>query len=679
MRTTPVLLSLAAIATAAAPAQEPVASQEPDTAQEAQGPKRMTMEESLLLPSWGGYRLSADNARIVFTKREMDPEDWESVTHVWVHELDTGEELQLTNSPGGESNPRWLPDGRVLFTSRRGEGEEATNRLWVISLRGGEAQPFFDDEEAPTGGDFTRDFGMLAYTEESDRPDKEEWEARTKVRDDGYYAEKKLTYDHLWVYDAETGEKTQITDDDFDDNGPRWSPDGRWIAFTSNRTGTRMGDPDRSDNSDIFVVSADGGEPRRLTTNSGPDGGPVWSPDGTRIAYTGSPHQNSGAGQSDVWVVDVDGGSPRNLTEGLDYSASGVVWSADGNQIYFSVAEGLTSRLYRIPSGGGAPVSVLPDDEFVYGGAQLSEDGSTLLFTGSSPLAPGEVFLADADGSRVRRVLSPTNGMAGFELARVEALTWEGADGWEIEGVLTYPLGYEPGSRVPMVLSVHGGPHGRFSRSFNSGAQIWAARGYAVLQGNPRGSSGRTWEFSNANVMDWGGKDFQDLMAGVDHVIGMGVADPDRLVVMGGSYGGFMTFWTVTQTDRFKAAIGHAAISDWYSFYGQTDIPHLLEFGFGGLPWVTKETFERFSPIEYAENVATPLLITHGEEDRRVPISQGEQYYRSLKKMGKTVEFLRFPREGHGIGEPRHRIFLDAEQAAWIERFLFPEGRPVTE
>jgi dipeptidyl aminopeptidase/acylaminoacyl peptidase len=179
--------------------------------------------------------------------------------------------------------------------------------------------------------------------------------------------------------------------------------------------------------------------------------------------------------------------------------------------------------------------------------------------------------------------------------------------------------------------------------------------------------------------MDWGGKDFQDLMAGVDHVIGMGVADPDRLVVMGGSYGGFMTFWTVTQTDRFKAAIGHAAISDWYSFYGQTDIPHLLEFGFGGLPWVTKETFERFSPIEYAENVATPLLITHGEEDRRVPISQGEQYYRSLKKMGKTVEFLRFPREGHGIGEPRHRIFLDAEQAAWIERFLFPEGRPVTE
>jgi len=174
--------------------------------------------------------------------------------------------------------------------------------------------------------------------------------------------------------------------------------------------------------------------------------------------------------------------------------------------------------------------------------------------------------------------------------------------------------------------------------------------------------------------MDWGGKDFQDIMAGVDQVIEMGVADSDRMAIMGGSYGGFMTFWAVTQTDRFKAAIGHAAISDWFSFYGQTDIPHLLEFGFGGLPWVTKEVFERWSPVEHAENVVTPLLITHGEEDLRVPIPQAEQYYRTLKKMGKTVEFLRFPREGHGIREPRHRLFLDEEQNKWFEKYVLGSG-----
>jgi dipeptidyl aminopeptidase/acylaminoacyl peptidase len=246
--------------------------------------------------------------------------------------------------------------------------------------------------------------------------------------------------------------------------------------------------------------------------------------------------------------------------------------------------------------------------------------------------------------------------------------------------VLTYPLDYQPGQRYPFILQVHGGPHGRFSATFNQSAQIWAARGYAVLQGNPRGSSGRTFAFSNANQLDWGGKDFQDLMKGVDHVIERGVADPERMAVMGGSYGGFMTFWTVTQTNRFRAAIGHAGISDWYSFFGQTDIPNLLEFGFGGLPTQTKEVYEQWSPIEFADDVTTPLLITHGENDQRVPIPQADQYFRLLKKLGKTVEFLRYPREGHGITEPAHRLHLDAEQEKWFDRFVLKKvAAPISE
>ncbi len=640
----------------------------------AEGKKQMTMRESLLLPAWGSYSLSPDNTKVVFTKREMDPEEWESVTHIWVHDLETGDSFQLTNSAKGESGPRWLPDGRVLFTSQREEGEEgeeAESRLWVISPSGGEAEAFFDDDEAPSSGDFTSDYKYVAYTETSDRPDKEEWEERKKEKDDGYYAEQKFTFSHIWVYDVEAEEKTQITEDEFDYQGPQWSPDGNWIAFTSNQTGTRMGDSDRSDNSDVFLIPAEGGEARNLTSfNEGPDRGPVWSPDGAFIAFTGSLEENSGAGQSDLFVVPVDGGLPHNLTENLNYSVSGPEWTSDGREILFSIANGLSGQLYRISMEGGEATPVLPDDDFVYGGAQLSEDGSRLLFTGSSLAAPGEVFLANSDGSDIRRILSPTNQMEDFDVAPAELLNWDGADGWEIEGILTYPLGYVAGQRYPMILQVHGGPHGRFSKTFNSSAQIWAARGYAVLQANPRGSSGRTLEFSNANEMDWGGEDFNDLMKGVDEVIGMGVADADRMAIMGGSYGGFMTFWAVTQTDRFKAAIGHAAISDWFSFYGQTDIPYLLEFGFGGLPWMMKGTFERWSPIEHAENVVTPLLITHGEEDARVPIPQADQYYRTLKKMGKEVEFLRFPREGHGIREPRHRLFLDEEQAKWFEKYV---------
>lgn len=644
------------------------------------GPAPMTMEASLLLPSWGSYALSPDNRRIAFVKSVRDPEnDWSQERHIWIHDLETGVEFQLTNGENGESSPRWLNDTDVLFNARRGEGDEGDNRMWRISVLGGEATAFIDDIEAPSGGAFTDDFGRIAYTESTDRPDEEEWEERREAGDDAYYAEQKLTWSHIWVYDVESGEKRQITDGEYDHSGAAWSPDGEWIAFQSNRTQTQMGDPDRSDNSDILVVSSSGGTPIPVSNAPGPESGARWSPDGSTIAWTGSLNENISAGSNDLFVASFDDGRvgpPVNLTEEFDYSVGGAQWTPDG-QIMVSASEGLTSRTYRVSPEDGQMSPVLPDNDYVYGGVQLSDDGSTLLFTGSSGTATGEVFIANADGSDIRRVLDPTEGLSAFRIADSETLTWEGPDGLEIEGVLTYPLDYVEGQRYPLILQVHGGPHGRFSKTFNAGVQIWAGRGYAVLRANPRGSSGRTLEFSNANFMDWGGKDFEDLMAGVDHVIDMGVADPDRMSVMGGSYGGFMTFWAITQTDRFKAAIGHAAISDWYSFYGQTDIPHYLQNSFGGSPWEAKETFEAFSPIEFAGNATTPLLITHGEEDARVPIAQGEQYFRTLKKMGKAVEFLRFPREGHGIGEPLHRIFLDQEQAKWFETHVMGR-RPIT-
>lgn len=627
--------------------------------------RTITLEDMLRLPTFGSYELSPDARHVLFTRTERDTVDYEPTSHIHLHEIASGRTIQLTNSPKGESRPEWLPDGRVLFRSDR----DGSLAAWVISPTGGEAVRFVEDEDAPSG-ELSPDFSRIAYTDETERPDSTAWKERVKRKDDGYFAEHKLTYTHVWVYDIGSGAKKQLTVGEFDHTSPTWSPDGRWIAYVSNRNNATVRDPGYTNNSDLYLVPADSGAPRQLTTNEGPDRSPSFSPDGRLIAYLSSDRANNSADQTDVKVLALDGGAPRNLTADYDYSVSSVEWSKDGRHLYISAAEGLTQKLYRVAVQGGAMTQIQFGDDFVFGGFSQSRDGSKWLITGSTLTEPGLVYLADSEGRGTRRILEENDFLAEYRVARAEPLTWKGADGWDIEGVLHYPLNYQPGVRYPLILQVHGGPHGRFTQTFNQSAQMWAARGYAVLQGNPRGSSGRTFEFSNANVNDWGGKDYIDIMNGVDHVIALGVADPERMAIMGGSYGGFMTFWAVTQTNRFKAAIGHAGISDWYSFYGQTDIPNLLEFGFGGLPTHSKETYERWSPVEYATSVTTPLLITHGENDRRVPISQAEQYFRVLKKLEKTVEFLRYPREGHGIAEPLHRLHLDREQERWLARYV---------
>jgi dipeptidyl aminopeptidase/acylaminoacyl peptidase len=658
------VLLLAAVFASATSAQQPVAK------------KKITVKEMLAQPTFGGYQLSPDGNTVLFTRTDRDPKDWAGTSHIWLYDIASGKSFQLTSSAKGENNPRFLPDGRIAFVSNR----DTKNAWWAISPSGGEATKLFEDENAPSSGTFSPDLKRVLFTEQTERPDKKEWDDKVKKKDDGYFFEKRLQFTQVFVYDAATKKKKQLTAGPLDHQGPSLSPDGKWIAYSVNKNGLTVRDANYGNNSDIYIIPADSGEARQLTTNEGPDNGAVWSPDGQWIAYSSSDHKTNSADQNDVKVIRASGGQPVNLTADLDYSASNIEWSKDGKSIYFVTAEGLTSKLYKVAATGGKPVEISFGKDFVFGDVSTSKDGLKWLVTGGTLMDPGIVYLAATDGKTPKRILADLNRVKEYDIAKAEPISWKGADGWEIEGILTYPLGYEPGKRYPLVLEIHGGPHGRYAAQFSQGAQIWASRGYAVLQGNPRGSSGRTFEFSNANQNDWGGKDFQDIMKGVDFVIEKGVADPERMGVMGGSYGGFMTFWTVTQTDRFKAAIGHAGISDWYSFFGQTDIPNLLEFGFGGLPSESKATYEKWSPIEFAARVKTPLLITHGESDQRVPIPQAEEYYRLLKKLGKNVEFLRFPREGHGIAEPVHRLFLDQEQEKWFSEYVLKKPvRPVSD
>ncbi|HZF39511.1 MAG TPA: S9 family peptidase, partial [Blastocatellia bacterium] len=498
----------------------------------------------------------------------------------------------------------------------------------------------------------------------------------------------------------ETREKKRLTEGDFTVSDPQWSPDGASIAFVMSKSGVQESSfVDISDdrNTDIYIVSAKGGSPRQLTTNPGPDANPRWSPDGKLIAYTSSPEQTSWAAKTDAMVISPDGGATRNLTKDFYESAisgaSSLAWTPDGNALYFSSGVGLYTHIFSVPVGGGEVMQVTRESRN-YNAFDISgrPEVASLPAQAASPREPRESaytpnwkiaytvndsFTADdiwvaplRQVDQAKKITWVNPQIRDFALAKTRVIKWKGPDNIDIEGLLVSPLGYEEGKRYPLILQIHGGPYGRFTDTFNSRTQLWAANGYAVLMPNPRGSTGYGNRFATANIGDWGGKDFKDLMAGVDTVIARGIADPDKLVVMGGSYGGFMTFWTITQTDRFKAAIGHAGISDWHSFHGQSDVPGLMEYGFGGQPWASSETYRKWSPMTHVDRVKTPLLITHGERDLRVPITQAEQYYRALKKRGVETVFLRYPREGHGIQEPNHQIDLFQRQLEWFDAHL---------
>jgi dipeptidyl aminopeptidase/acylaminoacyl peptidase len=637
----------------------------------AAGDKRMTIEDALAIKNVGAPQLSPDGKWVAYTLSAWDRKENRRVSHIHLVSSEGGRAIKLTNGEKGESAPQWSPDStRLAFTANR----DQNNQIWIIDVRGGEAEKLTAEENGVSAFRWSPDGKRLAFITRDTPKDKAEREKRKKEKFDTIVVEKEFTYSHLWTINVETREKQRVTEGDFSVSGPQFSPDGKWIAFTHSRSGaseSSYSDISEDRNTDIYVVASDGGAPRQLTTNPAADTNPQFSPDGKWIAYTGNSEPKSWAAKNDVMVIAAEGGAPRNLTkEYFESAGGGLSWSPDGKTLYFASGVGMYSHIFSVPASGGQ-VSQLTRGNRNYGQFDLSGDGTKIAYLVNDGRTPEDIFVAPLGKlEQARQVTTANPQLKDFAFGETEVIKWKGPDNFEIEGVLIKPLGYEAGKRYPLILQIHGGPYGKFSDSFNSRAQIFAANGYAVLLPNPRGSTGYGHKFTVANVSDWGGKDFQDIMAGVDTAIARGIADANKLVVMGGSYGGFMTFWTITQTDRFKAAIGHAGISDWYSFHGQSDIPGLMEYGFTGLPWTSTDTYRKFSPMTYVDRVKTPILITHGEQDRRVPIAQAEQYYRALKKRGVEVVFLRYPREGHGIQEPNHQIDLAHRQLEWFDSHL---------
>jgi dipeptidyl aminopeptidase/acylaminoacyl peptidase len=625
-------------------------------------------------------RVSPEGDWVAFAVRSLDAEADRADTDLYMVPFAGGESVRLTAGDQPESSPRFSPDGRwIAFLSAR-EGDHA--QVWLLDRRGGEAVKATDFKAGVSDLAWSPDGKRLALVVSDVDPEEDgsgegEPEAprplvvrRLQFKRDGAGFLRDLR-EHVYVFDLETKESVQVTSGPWDDAEPAWSPDGRLLAFVSNRTP----EPDANDNTDLFVVAPRAGEaPRKLTTWEGADGSPVWSPDGRFLAYV------AGGDPRDVWydtshvaVVPVAGGPSRPLTDFLDRNAYAPRFSPDGRSVYFLLEDGGNVHLARVPVEGGGSVERVVAGEREVEGYDVGASGRIAVLE-TTFHRPGELSAVEegqAPGGAALRRLSRVNDafLAGVRLGEVRRFQATHPDGQKIDAFLTLPPGYD-GGRLPALLRIHGGPVAQYTTGFQTEWQMLAAQGYAVIGANPRGSSGYGREFSRAIFADWGAKDFDDVMAVVDEAVRLGVADPERLGVGGWSYGGILTNYVITKTGRFKAAISGASEVNYLANYGTDHYQKEWEAELG-LPWENTDLWVRLSPFFQVEKVTTPTLILCGEQDWNVPLLNSEQLYQALRRLGRVeTELVVYPGQNHGIRRPSYQKDRLERYIGWYDRFV---------
>ena len=457
---------------------------------------------------------------------------------------------------------------------------------------------------------------------------------------------------HLWFFDIDSGESKRLTSGDFTISDPQWAPDSSKIAYVTRPTPK----VDDSSWSDVWVVDLEGNA-ELFFENAGPDTSPRWSPDGNTLAMASKPQPGNTQWYSKLHLFPADGGEPIIMLDDFDLAFGQPMWARDGRTIYWSTGQGTVTNLFGVDLDSGELTIRRAPMRGANGQWQLSHDGNFWVFSHSDPGRPGNLWVATREGDGFGPAVQLTDANPWVEqeevkLGRVESVRWTNSDGGTIEGVLTYPADFHEGTRYPLIVNPHGGPSGASMESFSSTNHMFAGNGFLVLQINFRGSSNYGQEHLNANQDNWGIRDYDDIMTGVDYVTEQGWADPDRMVAYGWSYGGYMTFWMSTQTDRFKLISPGAGLSNLYSMYSTTDIPAYLGWFFG-TPWDNEDIYRQLSPIRHAHKVTARILIMHGANDERVPPEQAVEFYKALTDLGKDVSFVRYPRQGHGISEPR--------------------------
>lgn len=624
-------------------------------------------ESMVNLPVVGSPEISPDGSVIAYTVRKTRMEEEESsfLTHVWVAGTDGSINRQFTRGEESATSPQFSPDGSYLsFISAR----DNERQVYKMYLNGGEAQKITSAENGVGSYSWSPDGSRIAYTMTDPQTDEEK--QREHEKRDVIMVDQDFKFSRIYVQAVDEDSAKAVYGDDLHTTSFDWSPDGETIVFAHQPT-PRINDRYEMN---ISTVPADSGAVTSLINQEGTDSNPWFTPDGENVVFVSHGGVLEAVGLGDLFIVSVGGGEPQALAHTFDRNAT-IAGFDDSDNLLIREWRNTVSSLYRVPLNGGDPELITPEDG-TYNQFAVNRDGNRIAFTFEDSDTPREIFYSDLEGFSAEKVSGIFDHISLPEFGETEVLSWTSPDGMEIEGLLTYPVGYEEGDRMPLILMVHGGPAGIYAQTWTGGGSIYAIQffaeqGYALLRPNPRGSAGYGKDFRYANVEDWGLGDYEDLMSGVDHVIEMGVADPDQLVEMGWSYGGYMTSWIVTQTDRFKAASMGAGLSNLVSMVGTTDIPGYLMAHLGGAYWDgNMETYERHSAVYHMDNVVTPTQIIHGANDLRVPLGQGQEFYWALQEKAVDTELILYPRTGHGPTEPKFIADVSNQILRWFDEHL---------
>jgi len=612
---------------------------------------QLTPEQAISRRGLGDVHISPDGDRVCFVVSEP-PKGSTRSRHIWMLNVRSREVTQFTNSAKSENSPRWSPDGKKLaFISDR----EDSPQIYLMPINGGEAARLTEGKNGVRSFEWSPDGKQISFI--APDPKSEAEEKKEKDKDDGRVVDLDDKRARLWVVDLESKKTRQLSAAAWQIAEAQWTPQGdRLIVSATDH-------PESDQNTHrIFALALADGQMKEIAAPRGPFGALRVSPDGKSVTYMAA--RMDGPIPHDLFLQPIGEVSPRNLTgTTIDRSIFNAVWRPDGSLL--AVAEnGSRSQFCVIARDGKASL--------VQGGeirpASFDLKGSLLAFVGERSIEAPELWLSsgEAPAEKVTRI---NEGWEKITLVKPETLRYKSFDGTEIEALFLKPRGYVDGTKVPLVVMVHGGPTGVWTDSFEPWGQLLAARGYAVLYPNIRGSLGYGHRFVEMNRGDWGGADFKDIMAGVDFLIARKIADSKKLGIGGWSYGGYMAAWAVTQTNRFKAAVSGAGMSDLATEFGTEDGPSYDEW-FYGLPYEKPEGFAKSSPMTYVKNVRTPTLLLHGENDRTDPLAQSQMFYRALKRYGVESEFVVYPREPHGLQEEKHLIDRLNRVVRWFDAHL---------